>query len=178
MPLNAIAQDHPDLVLPVREMAAAIVDLVDRLPEEAEMSDNGHDEMSLEASYAALDAAAVEREDAPGELTPYSCPECWGALWESSENGVPRYRCRVGHAFAADSVVEKQSDSIDQALWMALRALLERAQLTERIAARIRSTNGSEKTAARFDSQSQEAHTQAAVIRRVLLERDASPETP
>jgi two-component system, chemotaxis family, protein-glutamate methylesterase/glutaminase len=177
MPLNTIAQDHPDGVLPLDRIAERIVQLVgstDGLSEEVKMRDDSRDEMSLEASYSALEIDAVGRDKAPGELTPFSCPECGGALWEMRDGQLPRYRCRVGHAYALESVVDDQSDAVDRALWVALRALLERASLSERIAERIRNGNGSDTTAKRFDRLSEEAHAEAAVIREVLLRRDAS----
>jgi two-component system chemotaxis response regulator CheB len=130
--------------------------------------------LRLEASYSAFEIDAVERAKAPGELTPFSCPECGGALWEIRDSELPRYRCRVGHACAAESVLEDQSGSVDRALWIAFRALLERAALSERISARVRHGNGSKATADRFDRLAEEAHAQAAVIREVLLKRDAS----
>jgi len=40
------------------------------------------------------------------------------------EASLPRYRCRVGHAYATDAIVENQSNAVDQALRTALRALL------------------------------------------------------
>jgi two-component system, chemotaxis family, protein-glutamate methylesterase/glutaminase len=137
------------------------------------MSDDVPDQMRLEARYSALEFDAVERDDAPGELTGYSCPECSGALWEIRDGELPRYRCRVGHAYATDAVLEDQANSVDRALWFAFRALLERASLSERIAKRLRRDNGSNATAERFDRLAEEAHTQAAVIRDVLLSRDA-----
>jgi two-component system, chemotaxis family, protein-glutamate methylesterase/glutaminase len=176
MPMNAIARDHPDLVLPLGRIGAAIGELVagGDLSREMKMRDDNEDEMSLEASYAALEIDAVERDQPPGDLTPFSCPECGGALWEIREPDLPRYRCRVGHAYTAESVFEDQSAGVDRALWVALRALLERAALSERVSGRIRRANGSTATAERFDRLADEAHAQAAVIRDVLLERDAT----
>jgi two-component system chemotaxis response regulator CheB len=175
MPLNAIARDHPDYVLPIERIAPTIAELAaGALSLEVEMRDHSDDEMSLEASYSALEIDAIEREGAPGDLTPFSCPECGGALWEIREGDLPRYRCRVGHAYATDSVFEDQSDSVDRALWIALRALLERAALSERIAMRARKGNGSGAMAERYDRLADEAHAQAAVIRDVLSKRDAT----
>jgi two-component system chemotaxis response regulator CheB len=176
MPLNAIARDHPDYVLPLGRISQIVVELVGRglLSEEVKMSEDIPDEMSLEAQYSALEIDAVERDQPPGDLTPFSCPECGGALWEIGDGELPRYRCRVGHAYAADAVFEDQSNSVDRALWIALRALLERAAMSERIAERVRNGNGSNVTAKRFDHVAEESHAQAAVIREVLLRRDAS----
>ena len=71
-------------------------------------------------------------------------------------------------------MLEDQSDAVDRALWVALRALLERAAMSERIARRAREGRGSDSTAQHFDRLAEEAHAQAAVIRDVLLERDAA----
>lgn len=175
MPLNAIARDHPDFVLPIDRIARTVTELVrPALSEEVKMSDDTGDEMSLEARYSALEIDAVERDQAPGDLTPFSCPECGGALWEIRDGELPRYRCRVGHAYATEAVFEDQAYSVDRALWIALRALLERASMSERIATRVRNGNGSNATAERFERLAEEAHAQAAVIREVLLRRDAS----
>jgi two-component system chemotaxis response regulator CheB len=181
MPLNAIARDHPDYVLPLPEMTATLIQLVRSFRSGgtpvtmgAEMNQDVQGDVDLEARYAALERHAVERDQAPGELTPFSCPECGGALWETRDADLPRYRCRVGHAYATDAMVEDQSNAVDKALWTALRALLERASLSERIAQRVRGGNGSNATAERFDRLAEEAHAQAAVIRDVLLRRDAS----
>ena len=174
MPRSAIAQDHPDQVLPLERIAPAITEHVRALSEEEEISDDTGDEMSLEARYSALEMDAVERDKAPGDLTPFSCPECGGALWEINQGEFPRFRCRVGHAYETDAVLDDQSNAVDRALWIAFRALLERASMSQRIARRMRKGNGSSATVARFDRMAEEAHAQAAVIRDVLLKRDAS----
>jgi two-component system chemotaxis response regulator CheB len=127
--------------------------------------------MSIETSYAALERDAVERESPPGEPSAYSCPACGGVLWEVEDGDVLRFRCRVGHAYTADSALDDQAEGVDAALWAALRALHERASLAERIAARVRS-QGSETTGKRFDRIGREALDQAELIRTVLLERD------
>lgn len=175
MPLNAIARDHPDFVLPLERIAKTVTELVHpALSEEVKMSEDTPDEMSLETRYSALEIDAVERDKAPGDLTPFSCPECGGSLWEIRDGELPRYRCRVGHAYATDAMFEDQSYSVDRALWIALRALLERASMSERIAERVRNGDGSNATAERFERLAEEAHAQAAVIREVLLKRDAA----
>ena len=49
------------------------------------------------------------------------CPECHGTLWELSETGLLRFRCRVGHAYSSDSMAIAQSESAEAALWTAKR---------------------------------------------------------
>jgi len=72
------------------------------------MSDNGRHEMSLETEYATLDAEMLERDEPPGDSSPFSCPACGGLLWEVEDPELLRFRCRVGHAYTADAAVDGQ----------------------------------------------------------------------
>ena len=63
--------------------------------------------------------------------------------------------------------MEAQRESVEEALWTALRALQERAQLSERLAARVGSA-GASRSQARFETFAREAREQADLIRRVL----------
>jgi two-component system chemotaxis response regulator CheB len=173
MPSETVSRDHPDRVLPLAELATAITSAVRRLSEEVPMSDNGGDEMSLETEYATLDAEMLERDAPPGDSSVYSCPACGGVLWELDDPELLRFRCRVGHAYTADGVVDGQGETIEAALWTALRALRERSQLCDRIAARLGDT-GAERSRERFQAQAEEAHEQAEAIRRLLAGADAA----
>ena len=131
------------------------------------MRENGGQEMSLETEYATLDPDAIEREGPPGKPSAFGCPACGGVLWELDDEDLIRFRCRVGHAYTADGAVEAQGESVEAALWTALRALQERAQLSERLAARVGSA-GANQSRARFEEFAREAREHADVIRRLL----------
>lgn len=167
MPSATVSRDHPDRVLPLADLAAAVAGAVRRLSEEAPMSENGKDEMSLETEYATIGADALRRDALPGKPSAYGCPACGGVLWEQEDDELLRYRCRVGHAYTAEGAVEAQRESVEEALWTALRALQERAQLSERLAARVGDA-GANRSRARFETFAREAREQADVIRRVL----------
>ena len=64
----------------------------------------------------------------------FTCPDCNGTLWEVREGELLRYQCRVGHAYSADSMVAAQDESVERALWAALRSLEENADLARRMA--------------------------------------------
>lgn len=50
-------------------------------------------------------------------------PDCHGALWEINDEEMLRYRCHVGHAYAAESLGDGQTQMLEVALWSAVRAL-------------------------------------------------------
>lgn len=172
LPAHTVVHDHPDRVLPLVELAPAIATAVHRLSEEAEVRENGAGEMSRESAYASLDKNALD-DEAPGEPSPYSCPECGGVLREVEDGDLLRFRCRVGHAYTADGVLEGQNGSIETALWTALRALQERAALSDRLAERVGSA-GAERSRERFQALAEEARAQAETIRRVLAGPDGA----
>jgi two-component system chemotaxis response regulator CheB len=169
MPLSAIAADHPEAVLPVAELGAAIVEAIRNPP--AERRKEMDDELSRESDYAALDEAAISREEVFSERAPYSCPSCGGTLWQAPEEEPLRFRCRIGHAFGADSLLVTQSETLDASLAAALRALQERADLAKRMSERL-VAGGHARRAERYDRIRDEAERNAGVIRKVLLERD------
>jgi two-component system chemotaxis response regulator CheB len=105
-------------------------------------------------------------QDRPdGPASGFTCPECSGALWELREGDLVRYRCRVGHAYSEEAMVEAQGSAVEAALWTALEVLEERGELLRRIAQRMEQTPKSER---RFREGAREADQRAAVIRRVL----------
>jgi two-component system, chemotaxis family, protein-glutamate methylesterase/glutaminase len=173
MPQAAIAADHPDYVLPLDRIAGTIEQLIAEPAKEETPMDA--DELATENSYSALEQQAIDREEPVGSRGVFGCPECGGVLWEQDDGELLRFRCRVGHAFAADTLFDEQSETLETALWVSLRALEERAALGRRIAGRLRGA-GNERSAARYDQTVQEAERNASVIRAVLSGRsDAGP---
>lgn len=102
-----------------------------------------------------------------GDASGLSCPECSGALWEEEREGVARWRCRVGHAYAAESLLEGQAVELERAVWAAVRVLEERAELLRRVRRRLEP--GALRSAARMEDDARDAETQAGVLRAFLL---------
>jgi two-component system chemotaxis response regulator CheB len=103
-----------------------------------------------------------------------SCPSCGGTLWESDADGVGRFECRVGHRYSPASLVEAQGDALEDALWAAHRALLERADLARRMATRT-AAHGGRARVLRYLRMADEADARARVLHAALGASFTSP---
>ena len=102
-----------------------------------------------------------------GQPSAFSCPDCHGVLWEIEEGSFVRFRCRVGHAYSPESLLASQSDNLEDALWVALRALEESAAMSERLQERA-AERGHPLSADRFKEQALDARHRAQIIHDVL----------
>jgi two-component system, chemotaxis family, protein-glutamate methylesterase/glutaminase len=87
-------------------------------------------------------------------------------LWEVDDE-VLRFRCRVGHAWSAASLLHAQSDEIETALWMALRSLEDMAALSRTMADRA-DAGGRPNSAARFRSDIADMARSIEVLRQLV----------
>jgi two-component system chemotaxis response regulator CheB len=112
----------------------------------------------------------------PGPLSGFTCPECNGALWQEEEGGVLRFRCRVGHRYSTDAMLSAQDDSVERALWAAVRALEERAALARRLANNAEDLRNP-RSVAWFVERSRAAEEHALVLRDFVLGAEAQNQT-
>lgn len=123
-------------------------------------------------SGAGDDEDAIARHDAgePG-ASGLTCPECGGAIYIDTPNGVTQLTCHTGHAYSTESFAAEQHRSLEAALWSAVRHLDERAALLGRLALQL----GSGGSAQRFESAAGEARAQADVIRDLIARQGLEP---
>jgi two-component system chemotaxis response regulator CheB len=155
MPRSAVAHVEPDLVLPVAALGPALGRLV------------------AEGSVRRREAAVPADSAAGGGGRIYTCPDCGGPLEEQTEAGLLHYRCQVGHAYSPESLVYLQSQQLESALWAALRALEERAELARRIVGRLNVAESGGATARSFQRQATDADTHAGTLRQLLEDVEA-----
>jgi two-component system chemotaxis response regulator CheB len=114
----------------------------------------------------------VPRSEDLGPPSGFTCPDCHGALWEIDDGEAVLYRCRVGHAYSEDAMVSAQTDSVERAMWAALRALEERAALIQKLAGNAR-RRGHEGVAALFEARSRQMEADIRAIHDVILNGQA-----
>jgi two-component system chemotaxis response regulator CheB len=128
-------------------------------------------DMRMENAMAQLDGESWGAEGHPGDPVPLTCPDCHSPLFRIPDGVLHRFRCLVGHAWSAESLAAQHTSAVEGALWMALRTLEEKAELSRAMAARAVAA-GHELTGRTFEERADDAH-QAAVLVRDLLERAA-----
>ena len=166
MPTSAAAEAPVDAILPLQEIPDALTMLVGTR-EEGPTSDPIPPDSELESGF---DLSQVE--EPPGSPTIFRCPECGGSLWELEDGEFRGYACHVGHTYSADAMVAAQEDTVERALWTAIRMLEEKAALGERLSHRMRDV-GNQRSSVRFAERASEAARQADLIRGVLTSADA-----
>ena len=161
--MHALAVDH---VLP----AAGMGDLLDKLSRDQVTPDDAPAPsglLRLEHAIAVADSSARSGQDPAklGTMSGFTCPDCDGALVEMSPGG--RYRCRVGHAWTGEALLDAQGLAWERALSVAIRTLDEKAALSRRMADQARK-RGSDALATRFDQHAAETLEAAALLREPL----------
>jgi len=170
MPRSAMEHVKTDYVVALAQMPALLTELVAQ--QVASGSGNGagkEKQIKKEVKYAEADMAAIEDDSRPGDPSQFACPECGGVLWELEEEGLQRFRCRVGHAYTAQSLDAEQRETIEGALWAAIRGLEESASLARQMANKAGQNKGS-KVAKRFNESAREKMEQAAILRNLITE--------
>jgi two-component system, chemotaxis family, protein-glutamate methylesterase/glutaminase len=167
MPTSAIQAASPEHVLPMTQIAGLLARLAgEQVPDEVFAAPT--DLMEVETAVAQFDMSHIEGDEHPGSPAGFSCPDCSGALWSIEEGGLLRFRCRVGHAWSAESLLAQQSEALEGALWMALRSLEEKAALSRDLGRRAQLDDRA-LSAVRFTGLADEATNAARLIRDLLL---------
>jgi two-component system chemotaxis response regulator CheB len=112
-----------------------------------------------------------------GDVSVYTCPECGGALWQVNQKGLSLFRCHVGHAYNGEALLAEQSESLEAALWTAVRTFREKSVLSHQLAAMERAKGGAA-VAARFDEQAAQAEEYANLILKHVLNGEGGGNPP
>jgi two-component system chemotaxis response regulator CheB len=103
----------------------------------------------------------------------FSCPDCGGVLWEIRDGPEERFRCRTGHAYSEEALLDSGSHVAEKAIWSAVRSLAEHAELFGRLVQRAHD-RGDQETARRFEERRAELLRSLEFFRRVVVS-DESP---
>jgi two-component system, chemotaxis family, protein-glutamate methylesterase/glutaminase len=183
MPSHAIEEVGADHVAPASALGALLGELarksigshtppstethvaqdIGKHPGQADRGD-----LARELAISRMDEDAHLSPERPGIPSRFACPDCGGVLWATSPSGAPlHFRCETGHAYSAAALAEGQTETVEGAMWAALRALEDKAELA-RLRGGLARERGLDAHAKQYDVQLQAAQEHAAAIRSLL----------
>ncbi len=130
MPWHAIRHVAVDHVVPLHGIAPLLASLVVK-PIAARTTTTPPRHLDLEIRIAAEDDPIPAGVETMGPPSAFACPDCHGVLRETIESGRVRFRCHTGHAHSVESLLAEIGESIEAALWNAIRAMQEGALLLQ-----------------------------------------------
>jgi two-component system chemotaxis response regulator CheB len=163
MPQSALRHVEVDYTLPAGEMGELLVKLS---AQPAARTPEIPLKLRLEAMISTQEIASMELDEQLGKLSPFTCPECNGTLWEMDDDSMLRFRCHVGHAFTADVVLSARAADVDKTIETLLRSHVERAALARRLAGKERALRNVS-LAALFERRAEEYDQDAQLMRRL-----------
>jgi len=174
MPASALEHVNVDRVLSANEIGPELI----RLVAASEWSSGSRHEnvmpgiprwIDIENRMAGRDGDMEDLEQI-GKPSSLTCPECAGALWEIGQTGPLRYRCHTGHAYTSTVLKALQLDSVEDAIWGAIRALHEQEQLFRKLCQRERQS-GNAQSAAEYEAKMTQARAHSRALRDVVATR-------
>ena len=151
MPTNALEFVAADYVLPLAQLGALLTRLTQehvsaktRLPT-AEL-DLLKVELTIAKQGGGFELGIIEM----GKPTPFTCPDCHGALTQLIEGKLIRYRCHTGHAYTVSALLSEVSESVESMLYQSMRGLEETKMLLHNIGMHFTETQQTEVAALFF----------------------------
>jgi two-component system chemotaxis response regulator CheB len=168
MPAHALAHVEVDHCVPLSAIAPLLVRLTgSEIPRGQESA--VPNEMDIELRIAKEENPLEAGLDRVAKPSSYACPECHGVLLQLKEGGRVRFRCHTGHAYSLESLLAAVAEGIDEAMWMAIRALEEGGMLMARMAEHVQGHDVAESR--RLASHAGDVRSRAATIRKLVTEQ-------
>jgi two-component system chemotaxis response regulator CheB len=165
MPRNALANAPVDYRLAVSEMGPVLESLV---AESIAPNGAAPRDLEMEVRIAESGYSNEKISEQLGELTPLSCPECGGPLWQQDAANTARYRCRVGHAYTAESMLSAEEEALEASLWAAVRLFDQRANVLTTMAEKDITANRA-RMAEHHRNLAEEARSHAKLLRGMIV---------
>jgi two-component system chemotaxis response regulator CheB len=172
MPLNALRSVDVDHCASISAIAGLLARLTrEEAPPAPVLTMDEQRKTETEVGIAEEASALEKKVLEAGELSPYTCPDCQGVLTRIQEGRVLRFRCHTGHAFSANTLLSSVTESVEQQLWGALRAVDETVMLLNHLGGHFKDA-GDQESAALFVKKAEEARQRGLAIRNMAIENE------
>ncbi len=111
MPRSALEYVEADYTVRSEELAPLLTRLAHEPPTQdmsvgTDLDQRLEERIAKEVQIAAGTELSQKEILKLGELTPFTCPDCHGALVRIVEGKLSRFRCHTGHGFTEDALLE------------------------------------------------------------------------
>ena len=173
MPTNALEFVAADHVLPLAQLGPLLVRLTTepapaRPPLPADQLDLLKIELTIAKQGGGFELGIIDK----GKLTPFTCPDCHGALTQLIEGKLIRYRCHTGHAYTVSALLSEVTESVESMLYQSMRGLEETKMILQNLGAQF-TENKQPEVAALFLRKADETGRQARVVHASILKHQA-----
>ena len=173
MPANALDYVAADHVVPLATLAALLVKLTSEpAPAQPRLPREYLNLLQLELTIAKRDNAFELGIIDHGRLTPFTCPNCHGALTQLIEGNLIRFRCHTGHAYTVSSLLAEVTDSVESLLYQSMRGLEETKMLLQQLSDHFKQEK-QPTVAATFLQKAKQTGKQARVVHDSILKHQA-----
>jgi two-component system chemotaxis response regulator CheB len=166
LPTHALHHVATDRVLPLTQIAPALVSLLAAVPDVA-APPSVPETLEVEVDIARDNHSRTADWLRLTRPSTFACPECHGVLMQVPEGERVRFRCHTGHAYSAESLLAEIGKGTEDALWNAIRALEESAVLIDRMAQQLQERHPDEDPDA-LTHRSHEARRRADILRSLV----------
>jgi two-component system chemotaxis response regulator CheB len=173
MPRSALEYVQADHVVPMAEMGRLLVRLIREPPNGKLVVDKekpAEKELAMETRIAREGRALQLGVMDLGAITPYTCPECHGALVALKGGGVPRFRCHTGHAYSINNLLAAVTEYVEESLWNTIRSIEESVMLLNHLGQHMRETGQDAAIAELFDRKANDTQRHADLVRQATME--------
>jgi two-component system, chemotaxis family, protein-glutamate methylesterase/glutaminase len=165
MPQSALRHVAVDYCLSVAEIASTLASLAGATV--AEGVKPVSEKLETETRIALGEEAARDIMKL-GDSSVFTCPDCHGTLFSLKDGDLLRFRCHTGHAFSVKGLFAAQSETVEDALWNALRTVQENVVLLGDMVKQAREA-GDDDLARSVSEQAQTAERQLELVREAVL---------
>ena len=138
MPLNALEQVKVDHQCRAQDMGPLLTRLVRETSfQNVRVDMDELERLGLEVRIAAQGPGSPASVSTLGPYTPFTCPECHGAMVQIQEGERLRFRCHTGHGYTGAALLAELSEGIEAKLYQAQRTMEESILLLGRLAERV-----------------------------------------
>jgi two-component system chemotaxis response regulator CheB len=173
MPRSALEFVEADHVCAADEIGALLGRLVKESPMPAEDQNlEVRKRMGVEVKIAAEDGAFQKGVMDLGELTPFTCPECHGALVKIAEGKMSRFRCHTGHAYTDSALLEGVMEYTGEMLWQVIRSFEEGVMLLEHMGQHLEEAGAIDRAKV-FQSKAKELEKRSKTFHDAVLNHES-----